>query len=118
MTTAELNYHELINEVDDEKVEALMNSIRENGFVGCPILVYGDILLTGSHRLEALRRLAAEDSEYENEEVAEDVSDIVDEALAAFEEKNGYDADIEFDNLGWMFRGTWVEDYKDEIAEW
>lgn len=118
MTTAELNYHELINEVDDEKVEALMSSIRENGFVGCPILVYGDILLTGSHRLEALRRLAAEDSSFEDEEVAEDVSGIVDEALAAFEEENGYSAEIEFDNLGWIFTGTWVENYKSEIAEW
>jgi len=50
--------------------------------------------------------------------VAEDVTEIVDTAIQKFEEENGYTPDIQYDNIGWIFEGTWVEQYRDEIEEW
>ena len=41
----------LINNVDEEKVNAIAESMRKNGFVGCPILIWNDELMTGSHRM-------------------------------------------------------------------
>jgi len=42
-----------INEVSPDKVDKLVESMLERGWVGCPILVYGESLITGSHRLAA-----------------------------------------------------------------
>lgn len=115
-----------INETDKEKVDQIVKSMLENGFVGCPILVYGESqLVTGSHRRQALIELdkmtytdIPEEIEgmIENimeNDIAVDVQDIVDEWL---EENETYD--IPFDSLGQIFAGTWVEEYKEEIAEW
>lgn len=109
--------YDTINKTEESKVVELMNSIRANGYVGCPILVFGQSLLTGSHRLEALTRL------YDNEEIddiecAEDVSEIVEEKMVAFEEEYGYFNNIEYDNIGWLLEGTEYEKYKQEINEW
>jgi len=107
------------------KVDQIAESIKANGFKGCPILICGESLITGSHRLTALQQLAEqEDAEQidfigvRDMLVAKDVSDIVDEAMRKFEEENGYTPDIQYDNIGWMFEGTWVERYKSEIEEW
>ena len=54
----------------------------------------------------------------ENLDVSEDVTGIVENAILDFEEENGYSPDIDFSDIGWMFAGTWVEEYKDEINEW
>lgn len=121
MKFREIQCFEPLNEVDENKVNEIAESIKANGFIGCPILVYGETLMTGSHRLTALRKLAEDeniDIDIENMFVAEDVTDLVDEAIRKFEEENGYTRDIELDNIGWLFEGTWVEKYRDEIEEW
>jgi len=74
--------------------------------------------LTGSHRLEALKFLDDEGFDLDSMECAEDVTDIIEEAMSRFEEENGYLPDIQFDNIGWLLEGSWVEQYKGEIAEW
>ena len=117
----EIQCFEPLNEVDENQVNEIAESIKANGFIGCPILIIGDDLLTGSHRLMALRKLAEDeniDTDIENMCVAEDVTEIVGEAIKRFEEENGYTRDIELDNIGWLFKGTWVEKYRDEIKEW
>jgi hypothetical protein len=125
MSFREIEYFAPINEVDENKVNEIAESIKANGFIGCPILICGESLITGSHRLTALQQLAEqEDAEQidfigvRDMLVAADVSDIVDEAMRKFEEENGYTPDIRYDDIGWLFEGTWVERYKSEIEEW
>ena len=118
MTYGEIERMPAINDIDGEKVARIADSMRKNGFVGCPILVYNDQLLTGSHRQAALSMLAEEDADVYDWDVAEDVTDIVEDAFARFEEENGYTPDMDFSNIGWMLKGSWVEEYKDEIDEW
>lgn len=108
----------IINEVAEDKVNEIAESMKENGYVGCPILVFNDQLLTGSHRLSALKQLEDEGFDIYDWDVAEDVTDLVNEAFEKFEEENGWSRDMDYSDLGWMFNGTWVEEYKDEIAEW
>lgn len=108
-----------VNDTRAEQVEAIAQSIKENGWQGAPILTYGDYrLITGSHRLEALEALY-DDEEVGNglfsADIAEDVTDLVDAYLA----KNDIDFDdIDFADLGGIFAGTWVEEYANEIEEW
>ena len=126
MTYNDIACYALINDVDTDKVNDLADSMIENGWVGCPILVYGEELLTGSHRLAALREVERRYLTGEIDEVpevltcdiAEDVTEIVEENIAKAEEENGYAPEIEYDNLGWMLEGSWVEEYKDDMAEW
>ena len=118
MTYQQISCMHPINEVDEDKVQALMDSMRKNGFVGCPILVYGDEILTGSHRLVALQRLAETDLCVDDWDVAEDVTDIVEDNYSRFVDDNGWAPDIDYSNIGWLLEGSWVEEYKDEIAEW
>ena len=125
MRFREIECFEPINEVDQNKVDEIKESIKANGFIGCPILICGESLITGSHRLTALKQLAEQEDNDEIDYigvrdliVAADVTDLVDEAMRKFEEENGYTIDIQFDNIGWMFEGTWVERYKSEIEEW
>lgn len=118
MTFEQIQSYELINEIDEERVKEIASSIKKIGWLGCPILVTEMGLLTGSHRLTALQLLN------ENEEldltmnVAEDVTELVNEAFARFEEEEGYAPELEYDNLGWIFEGTWVAEHKNEIEEW
>lgn len=118
MTYSEISYMNLINDTDTNKVEDIANSMRENGYVGCPILVANDQLITGSHRLAALHMLEADGVDVYDWEVAEDVTDLVEEAFSAFEEENEWVREMDYSDLGWIFKGTWVEEYKDEIGEW
>ena len=126
MTYNDIACYALINDVDTDKVNDLADSMIENGWVGCPILIYGEELLTGSHRLAALREVERRYLTGEIDEVpevltcdiAEDVTEIVEENIAKAEEENGYAPEIEYDNLGWMLEGSWVEEYKDEMEEW
>ena len=107
-----------INDVDESKVEILMNSMKANGYVGCPILVWSDQLLTGAQRKIALQQLAEDEWEVCDWEVAEDGTELVEAAFEKFEEENGWLRDMEYSDIGWIFKGTWVEEYKDEIEEW
>lgn len=118
---------ELINEVDEEKVQELIDSILTNGWQGAPILYHNSIgLITGSHRSAALKKI---EEMYDNEELTEeqaaiaekidkegnyslDVTYIIDEFLENSEEA------FEYDNLAPVFEGTEVEKWKDEIEEW
>lgn len=120
MTGWKVIEYNLINEVSQSKVHSIAESILKNGYVGCPILVNGEELITGSHRVAALRQIAksGENLDVLNDYVAEDVSDIVQAAFDRFEEENGYIPDLDLYNIGWIFEGTWVERYKDEIEEW
>lgn len=106
-----------VNEVDQNKVEEIQESILANGWQGAPILYTNLGLVTGSHRLAALREIeeTEDDDDILFEDVAEDVTDIVNDYC----EKNDMTWDeLDFGNLGAIFAGTWVEEYKDEIREW
>ncbi|WP_066737034.1 ParB N-terminal domain-containing protein [Bariatricus massiliensis] len=108
----------LINNVDEEKVNAIAESMRKNGFVGCPILIWNDELMTGSHRMAALKKLEDEGVDIFDWEVAEDITEIAEENFSKFEEENGWQRDVDFSDIGWLLKGSWVEEYKDEIVEW
>ena len=102
-----------------------LESMLENGWVGAPILVYGNDLMTGSHRFEALQRISdmVNDGEIEEaavleQDVAEDVTEIIEEKIAQYEEENGWVPDIDYNDIGWMLEGSWVEEYSEEITEW
>lgn len=120
MKANEIFFFAPVNEVDEKKVRDLVESIKANGWTGAPILVsvaHGT-LITGSHRLAALRTLDA-DMDWDGDlddlgDIAEDVDDIID---AWCEENDNTIDDIQFDNLSSVFAGTWVEEYKDEIEE-
>lgn len=119
MTYNDIKYAIPLNDVDCEAVEELTTSIKLNGWQGCPILVWGNNLVTGSHRLATLKKL--ENDGYDTEalgDVAEDVTDLIDAALSKYEAEHGYIPDIDYQDIGWLFADTWVEAYKDEIAEW
>ena len=114
-----------INEVEDEKVNELVESMLKNGWVGAPILVYGNDLLTGSHRFAALKKINGmvndgeiEESEVLSQEVAEDVTEIVEERIAQYEEENEWVPEIDNNDIGWLLEGSWAEQYSDEIEEW
>lgn len=124
MTFSKIQCFAPINELNTVHVEEIKNSILENGYVGCPILFFGESLLTGSHRHEALSLIAdmygAGETNIDAYEIdcVEDVSEIIEEKLLKFEEENGYIKDIQYDSIGWLLEGSWVEEYKDEINEW
>lgn len=118
MTFGEIAWMHEINEVDEEKVNKIAESIKTNGWTGCPILVYNDQLLTGSHRLAALKKLGDDGEDVWDMEVAEDVTEIAEENIRKREEEKGWAPDIDFGNIGWLLKGSWVEEYKDEIVEW
>lgn len=121
----DIERYNTINEVEYEKVNELVESMLENGWVGAPILVYGNDLMTGSHRFEALQRISdmVNDGEIEEaavleQDVAEDVTEIIEEKIAQYEEENGWIPDIDYNDIGWMLEGSWVEEYSEEITEW
>ena len=126
MTFHDIQYFLPINEVEEDKVNALVESMLANGWQGCPILTCGDDLLTGSHRIVALKKIYEmyyndeldEEPSVLTEEIAEDVTEIVEESISKFEEKHGYAPDIDYSDIGFLLSGSWVEQYKDEIEEW
>lgn len=116
-TYFDINSLPMINEVDKNKVEEIKESILKTGWQGAPIL-YTDLgLVTGSHRLAALRSIeeTGEDDDVLFEDIAEDVTDIVNDYC----EKNDMSwEDLDFSYLREIFAGTWVEQYQDELKEW
>lgn len=116
MTYEEIKGFAPVNATDPEKVAAIAASIRENGWTGAPILVAAasGILITGSHRLAALRLIDEEDG-LDDLDVAEDVQDLID---AWCEENDASLDDIDFSSLANVFRGTRIEQYKNEMEEW
>lgn len=106
MTFAQIEGMYGINEIDPEKVNQIAESIQKSGWVGCPILVFNDQLLTGSHRLAALKQLDDDGVDVWDMDVAEDVTDIVNSAIAAREEADGWAPDIDFGSIGWLLKGS------------
>lgn len=47
--------YEPINETDATIVETLAASMREHGWIGQPVVVWGDMLITGTHRQAAAK---------------------------------------------------------------
>ena len=115
MTGLDILEYEPVNGVDENKVATLVESIKTNGWLGCPILTYGNTLITGSHRLAAIKALYEENFDI-NFDCARDVTDIIDDK---FENAMDWDdVNNNLDNLSALFKGTWVEKYKDLIEEW
>lgn len=110
---------EPINNIEHEKAAKLINSLLENGWLGCPILIHDRELLTGSHRLIALKNIAITDPDANvlKEYVALDVTDIVNDRISELSDDE-FDYDIDYSNLGPLFEGTEIEKFKDEIKEW
>lgn len=118
MTANEILYYSEINATNPDHVAEIAESIRENGWRGAPILVVEcqGMLITGSHRLAALKAL---NNEWFDLDSLGDVAEPVDDLVNAWcEENNACIDDIPFDCLSDVFFGTWVEQYKDEIVEW
>lgn len=123
---SKINNFDLLNKVDDAKVNEILNSLLANGWQGAPVLYCDYGLVTGSHRLAALRKINAMLDDADGDEFnklydildsveALDVTDIINKHC----EDNDYTyADIDFAFLGDVFKGTEVEQYKDEIVEW
>lgn len=106
-----------VNEVDQNKVSEIKKSILENGWLGAPILYTNLGLVTGSHRLAALKEIDdyEDDDDVLFEDVAEDVTDIINDYCSSHDT---YWDELDFSYLREIFTGTWVEGYKDEIREW
>jgi len=107
-----------VNEVDSDKVNKIAVDIEKNGWNGLPILYsenYG-ILLTGSHRQAALQELDNDGFDLSSlGNIAVNVDDIIEKWS---EETGNTVDDIQYDNLGAVFEGTWLEKYKKYIEEW
>lgn len=127
MTYNQISSLVAINDVDETKVNALVKSMLKDGWKGCPLLVYGEELITGSHRFAALKKIDdmvnmgeidIDEATVLSEEVAENVTEIVDKNIAKFGEEHGWIRDIDLQDIGWMLKDSWVEEYKDEMIEW
>lgn len=118
MTANEILTFATINATEADRVSELAESIRANGWQGAPILVMESfgMLITGSHRLAALKLLDAECFDIDSlGDVAEPVDDIINDWC---EKNNATIDEIRYDCLADVFAGTWVEQYKSEIVEW
>lgn len=113
-----------VNDTDDKYVKELVKSMIEKGWQGAPILYTNLGLVTGSHRMEALDRI---NEMYSNDEITEQQARVLDEVqiidvteeINDFCEKEGYCWDnLPLDDLSKIFEGTYIERYKDDIAEW
>lgn len=131
MTYKQICSYEKVNQTEQPKVDALVTSIEQNGWVGMPILVCGESLVTGSHRIAALnkieKKLLADEYDMEmyvkmdalisDTNIADDISEIVDNYVA-IEEENGGFYGLPYDNLSALLARTEYEAYKDELEEW
>lgn len=118
-TYFEISSLPMVNDVDEKKVSEIKESILKNGWKGAPILYTNLGLVTGSHRLAALREIEEDDDVLDDdvlfENIAEDVTDIIDDYCSS---QDTYWDELDFSNLREIFASTWVEEYKDEIREW
>ena len=119
--------HLSLNDTEQLRVNEIMESLLTNGWIGAPILYIDDMcLVTGSHRLEALKQIESmydvSDDETQdkiteilNADIALDVTDIVNEYC---EENDCTYDQLPFDSLRNIFKNTRIEEFKGEINEW
>lgn len=132
MTAFEIIGFAPVNDVDAGKAAEIAANIKANGWVGAPVLVMASMaqMITGSHRLAALRAIEAEYddaifggdddaadrlSAILNADVAVEVDDIVNGYCEAEDETID---SLPYDNLSLIFAGTEIEQYALEIREW
>lgn len=119
MTYMQISCYATPNSTDRKHVDEIARSILKHGWDGAPILVDSvqGICLTGSHRMAALQHLADDtDMDVDDMTVALDVHDILEDW---YDSQDPDDVDeLPLDNLGAIFAGTEVEEYKDQLPEW
>lgn len=59
-------------EVDEMKVNAIIDDMKNNGWIGAPIVVWDDTLVTGNHRYAACQEIDMEPETIELSEVFEE----------------------------------------------
>lgn len=77
-TYQDIKYLSPVNSTDPDKVNTLVQSILTNGWQGDPILFCNLGLVTGSHRLAALKQIEQTDDTHDilfDDIIAEDVTD-------------------------------------------
>lgn len=137
MNYSDIKYFKTINDTSVEIVSSLADSMISCGWQGCPIILFYDNLLTGSHRLEALREVerrwkSGKLDDYPNvltETVAVDLTNEICEHLSVrginilapnlfVDSHDGLTCELSYDDIGWLLSGTSVDKYKSEIKEW
>lgn len=116
MTYYEISCLTPINDVDEDKVNTLVASMLENGWQGCPILVWGDQPLTGSHLhrrpfaksrkwLTQMRSRCPRSSPRMWPKMSARLPRRI---YNKFAEENGWEKDIDFADIGWLLAGSWA----------
>ncbi|QIG78221.1 hypothetical protein BIBE0010001c01_00035 [Bifidobacterium phage BigBern1] len=119
MTYMQISCYATPNDTDRKHVDEIAQSILRHGWDGAPILVDSvqGICLTGSHRMAALQHLADDtDMDVDDMTVALDVHDILEDWYDS-QDPETVD-ELPLDNLSAIFKGTEVEEYKDQLPEW
>ena len=115
-----------INNLEEEKARAIFNSIKNEGWKSDlgPILIYQGALLTGTHRLAALKFLFQSEPDHPvfREEIAWDVTEEIHRNIDAMPEDDLLEKTYEIDDfssgLGELLAGTPVEQLREHIKEW
>lgn len=104
---------------EPQSIDELVNAIVDSaGYNLCPILVWEDNIICGYDKFVALQTIHQSGINVKDWVVAANVTDIVNHKLLEYESEEGYIPDLDFDNVGWLFKDTWVESFKDDIKEW
>lgn len=109
-----------INDTEQERVDEIVNSIKESGWDmdSAPVLFHSGLnyAVTGSHRIESAIQLIDEDEDFAEIEVNM-IS--VDSVIDAYCEENEITFDsIEFSELQEIFEGTEFEEVAKMQSEW
>ena len=75
-------YMSFQRDIENDKVNEIIESIKNNGWQGAPIVVWGDVLITGNHRYAACVAIDADPEVITLEEVFEEDGINFDEAHA------------------------------------
>lgn len=115
-----------INNLEEDKAQIIFNSILNEGWKEefGPILIYEDKLLTGTHRLQALKSLyevQPQHTVFQQEIIWDMTGEIhrhIDEEPEDDLIEKSYDIDDFSCGLGEYLQGTPVEKFKKYIKEW
>lgn len=72
MKAMDIIWYNRINETDADRVDSIKKSIMRDGWKGAPILVCESLglLITGSHRLQALKSIYANEWDFDLDSLA------------------------------------------------